>query len=76
MLFLGAQSVTVLLLALLSLFVSIAAQQPDYEYGGDYSGDYGNGDSYQDYTDPYTQPDNLYADYAKQKMEAEGAGGG
>ena len=44
-----------------------SAQQADYDYGGN---DYGNGESsYQDYADPYTQPDNLYADYAATKME-------
>jgi hypothetical protein len=43
------------------------AQQADYDYGGN---DYGSGEStYQDYADPYTQPDNLYADYAATKME-------
>ena len=51
----------------------------------DYSNDYadynnggggGSGDSYQDYTDPYSQPDNLYADYAATKMEGGGAAAG
>lgn len=47
--------------------MACSAQQADYDYGGN---DYGSGESsYQDYADPYTQPDNLYADYAATKME-------
>jgi hypothetical protein len=54
--------------------ITYGQQQGDYDYGGN---DYGNGDSsYQDYADPYTQPDNLYADYAATKMEGAGNKGG
>ena len=53
-----------------SLWRSTAAQSS--------SGDYDNYDSssYQDYTDPYAQPDNLYADYAATKMEGGNNRGG
>jgi hypothetical protein len=54
-----------LYLTILSIIKSTSVNaQSDYDYGNDSSSS-----SYQDYTDPYTQPDNLYADYAATKME-------
>lgn len=55
-----------------SVWRSIEAQS-----SGDYDNYGGNDSSYQDYTDPYTQQDNLYADYAATKMDGgNGRGGG
>jgi hypothetical protein len=78
----NTRSVTpVVWLMLAAAFSVMTAAQRDYEYNGSGGNEYandggGSGDSYQDYADPYTQPDNLYADYAAQKMDAAGGGGG
>lgn len=64
-----------------SLTICLTAASAWRSIGAQSSSDYdnygGNDSSYQDYTDPYTQPDNLYADYAATKMEGgNGKGGG
>jgi hypothetical protein len=69
-------------LALLSSSFTCSQEYANNDYG-DY--DYGDapassaagaaGGDYQDYADPYAQPDNLYADYAATKMEGAGGGG-
>ena len=68
-------------LILRSLMVSLMATSIWRSTGAQSSGDYDNyggndSSSYQDYTDPYTQPDNLYADYAATKMEGGNNRGG
>jgi len=57
----------ILLLLLLLQASSGQAQQRDY---GDYDG---GGDDYQDYADPYSQQDNLYADYVAHQQEKRAA---
>jgi hypothetical protein len=73
--------ILLLVLAILSSFTcsqEYANDYGDYEYGDAPAGSSSTsaaGD-YQDYADPYAQPDNLYADYAATKMEGAGGGGG
>jgi hypothetical protein len=70
----------VTLLSFSSSSFNVVNGQSDYDYGrsnnNDYGGAGGGDSSYQDYTDPYVQPDNLYADYAATKMEGGNKGGG
>ena len=50
--------------------VAILGQPEDYYGAG------GGGEDYQDYTDPYGQQDNLYADYAAHQQDKLSSGGG
>jgi len=63
------------LLVLLLLAAVLHAQETyaDDGYGYDQGG---YGESYQDYADPYSQEDNLYADYANRQEAKEVGGGG
>lgn len=70
-----AWRLSALLLFLATSTAQEYAQNNNNDYG-DYDNNNNGGDSYQDYSDPYAQPDNLYADYAATKMEGAGAGAG
>ena len=67
------KSLTLMSLMVCLVWRSIEAQSSSSDYDN-----YGGNDSssYQDYTDPYTQPDNLYADYAATKMDGGNTRGG
>ena len=56
--------------SLLLLSPAAILGQPEDYYGG------AGGEDYQDYTDPYGQQDNLYADYAAHQQEKLSGGGG
>lgn len=64
----------ILMVASLWLVLSPLATlgQPEDYYGAGGGG----GEDYQDYTDPYGQQDNLYADYAAHQQDKLSSGGG